>query len=218
MTTTGENERQEIEELLPWHAAGTLSREAAQRVDAALARDTELARRYALVREELVETAALNEALDVPTARITEQLFAKIEAEPARPAAGRGARIGDFLASLTPRTLAWAAAAAVILILLQAGFIASLVSKNSGQYQTAAVPSIAHGEGSFALIRFQPQASAADVSKFLQDNKLSLVDGPRAGGLYRMRVAPARLPPDQLDALIKKLQGDSIVAFIGAAN
>jgi len=56
-------ERQEIEELLPWHAAGTLSRRDAQRVEEALARDPELARRYALVRDELGETIHLNETL-----------------------------------------------------------------------------------------------------------------------------------------------------------
>ena len=32
-------ERQEIEELLPWHAAGTLSRRDSQRVEEALARE-----------------------------------------------------------------------------------------------------------------------------------------------------------------------------------
>src|SRR6185312_14025772 len=48
-------ERQEIEELLPWHAAGTLSRRDAQRVEEALANDPELARRYAMVRDEFGE-------------------------------------------------------------------------------------------------------------------------------------------------------------------
>ena len=62
-------ERREIEELLPWHAAGTLSRRDAQRVEEALARDPELARRYALVREELGETIHLNESLGAPSAR-----------------------------------------------------------------------------------------------------------------------------------------------------
>ena len=59
-------EIQEIEELLPWHAAGTLSRRDAQRVEEALARDPELARRYALVRDELGETIHLNETLGAP--------------------------------------------------------------------------------------------------------------------------------------------------------
>jgi len=51
-------ERSEIEALLPWHAAGTLSRRDTQRVEDALARDPELARRYALVRDELGESGS----------------------------------------------------------------------------------------------------------------------------------------------------------------
>src|SRR5271165_6830057 len=47
---TKNNERQsELEELLPWHAAGTLSRKDAQRIEDALSKDPELARRFALV-------------------------------------------------------------------------------------------------------------------------------------------------------------------------
>jgi anti-sigma-K factor RskA len=49
-------ERHEIEVLLPWYAAGTLSRCDADLVERALARDSELARRYDLVRQELAET------------------------------------------------------------------------------------------------------------------------------------------------------------------
>src|SRR5262249_6783003 len=45
----------DIEALLPWHAAGTLDSRDARRVEEALARDPELARRYDLVREELAE-------------------------------------------------------------------------------------------------------------------------------------------------------------------
>jgi anti-sigma-K factor RskA len=49
-----EPEHREIESLLPWYAAGTLSRRDANRVEQALAGDRELARQYDLVREELV--------------------------------------------------------------------------------------------------------------------------------------------------------------------
>lgn len=76
-----ERERQEIESLLPWHAAGTLSRGDADRVERALADDRELAQRYELVREELAETIRLNEALGEPSARAMEKLFASIDAE-----------------------------------------------------------------------------------------------------------------------------------------
>jgi hypothetical protein len=58
-TIDKEPERHEIEVLLPWYAAGTLSRCDADRVERALARDSELARRYDLVRQELAETIQL---------------------------------------------------------------------------------------------------------------------------------------------------------------
>ena len=71
-TTNNEAPERDVEELLPWHAAGTLSRRDAQRVEQALANDPELARRYALVREELSETIYLNETLGAPSARAME--------------------------------------------------------------------------------------------------------------------------------------------------
>src|SRR5215510_15076012 len=74
----------EIEALLPWHAAGTLGHRDAERVEAALATDAELARQYELVREELAETIHLNESLGAPSARAMEKLFAAIDAEEAR--------------------------------------------------------------------------------------------------------------------------------------
>jgi hypothetical protein len=76
-------ERHEIETLLPWHAAGTLSRRDADRVEQALADDCELARRYDLIRQELVDTIHLNETLGIPPARAAEKLFAAIDVEEA---------------------------------------------------------------------------------------------------------------------------------------
>ena len=61
-----EREGHEIESLLPWHAAGTLDRCDAECVERALAEDSELARRYELVREELAETIRVNEMLGAP--------------------------------------------------------------------------------------------------------------------------------------------------------
>jgi anti-sigma factor RsiW len=216
-------ERQEIEELLPWHAAGTLSRRDAQRVEDALARDPELARRYALVREELGETIHLNETLGAPSARAMENLFAKIDAEPARQQAAPlnfGSRITEFFASLSPRTLAWSASAAAVAILLQAGLIAGVMlneTKTSG-YQTASAPTTDPGAGAFTLIRFAPQASSDDITKFLESNKLSIAAGPMAGGLYKVRVAVTGIPKSELARIVKKLQEDKVVGFIATTE
>jgi len=224
MNTVHESEANEVELLLPWHAAGTLSYRDTQRVEAALANDPELARRYASVREELGETIHLNETLGAPSARAMASLFAKIDAEPARrpaPSINLAARVREFFAALSPRTLAWSASAAALAILLQAGLIAGIMIKeNSGSgvasYQTASVPSTVNDQGSYALIRFQPQASAAEITAFLEGNDLSIAGGPAAGGLFRVQVAPTKLPTADLAGVVDKLRANKIVGFIAA--
>jgi hypothetical protein len=224
MNTANEIEPGDIELLLPWHAAGTLSHRDAQRVEAALANDPELARRYELVREELGQTIHLNETLGAPSARAMEALFAKIDAEPKRTptlSLNLRARMGEFFANLSPRTLAWSASAAALAILLQAGLIAGIMLKDNGVgpggFQTASAPTTVAGEGSYAFIRFRPQASADDVTKFLETNKFSVTGGP-AGGLYRVRIAPKELPKTDIARIVKTLQGDKIVDFIATAQ
>jgi hypothetical protein len=219
MNTANENGRSEIEELLPWHAAGTLSAREAQAVEAALARDPELKRRYELVREELAQTIHLNETLGAPSSRAMADLFAKIDAEPRRHAAPSihlGARMRAFFASLSPRTLAWSATAAALAIMLQAAVIGGILIKeqSAGGYQTASVSGTASGEGTYALIRFQPQASAAEITRFLESNKLSITGGPAAGGLYRVRIAATKLPKADLEQRVQTLQRDKIISFI----
>jgi hypothetical protein len=225
MTTTTENERRDIESLLPWHAAGTLSRRDAQRVEAALANDQDLARQFALVREELGETIHLNETLGAPSARVMDRLLAGIEAEGSTARKRRSfdlaAFIAERLALFTPRTLAWSATAAVLAIVLQAGLLAGLYvgdrsSETPSGYRTASAPTRSFTPaGSYALIGFAPQASAADVTKFLETHNISVVDGPRTGGLYRIRVSVTALPKADLARVVKQMQDDSkVVRFI----
>jgi anti-sigma factor RsiW len=224
MNAADENDRNEIEDLLPWHAAGTLSAREAQVVEAALARDPELMRRYELVCEELAQTIHLNETLGAPSARTMTDLFAKIDAEPSRHTAPRsvnpGWRIRDFFGSLSPRTLAWSAGAAALAIVLQAAVIGGIVFKERGasDYRTASVSETTSREGSFALIRFQPQASAVDVTHFLESNKLTITGGPAAGGIYRVRIAETKLSKSDLDHRLQSLQTDKTVGFIAPTD
>src|ERR1700753_1638455 len=96
-----EQEPGEIEMLLPWHAAGTLSARDSRRVEEALARDPGLARQYAVLREESPETITLNETLGAPSARAMQKLFAAIDAEPAiKPSFNLSSRVSVFFASL----------------------------------------------------------------------------------------------------------------------
>ena len=223
MSTAKQSEPSEIELLLPWYAAGTLDPHESQQVEAALAADPELASRYEWVRAELAQETLVSEAAGEPSARDVKTLFAKIDALPARKSRSSidlGGRIAEFLASLSPRTLAWSATAAALAIVLQAGFLAGIVLKerSAGGYETASAPANVSGEGSYVLLRFQPQASAADVANFLKTNKLSIVSGPSTGGLYRVRVAPTKLAKADLTRIVNTLQDNKVVGFIAVTE
>ena len=155
--------------------------------------------------------------------RAMEKLIAGIDAEPVRRQAAPlnfGTRIAEFFASLSPRTLAWSAGAAAVAILLQAGLLAGIMlneTKTSG-YQTASAPTTDPGVGAFTLIRFAPQASSDDITRFLEANKLSIAAGPMAGGLYKVRVAVTGIPKAELARIVKKLQEDKVVSFIATTE
>jgi hypothetical protein len=220
-----EPERHEIEALLPWHAAGTLSRRDADRVEQALAGDRELRRRFDIVREELSETIHLNETLGAPSARAMEKLFAAIDAEGVRTPTRRASfdfagRVSDFLSGFSPRTLAWSAAAAALAIVVQAAVITGVVMKEqgpTGKYETASAQPTS--DGAYAVVRFAPQASSSDITNFLGAHMATLVDGPKAGGLYRIRFAGASVPKDQVNKMIRRMQEQTkVVSFIAAAE
>ena len=72
--------------------------------------------------------------------------------------------------------------------------------------------------GSYAMIRFASQATAAEITRFLDANKLSIAGGPAPGGLYRVRVAATGLPKAELSQVVRKLQQDKTVEFIAAVE
>src|SRR5262245_42271153 len=216
-----EPKHQEIEALLPWHAAGTLRPRDANRVEQTLAGDSELARQSDLVREELVETIHLNETLRPPSARPMQRLFAAIDAVEARATRHRRwfdlrSRISEFLWSLTPRTLAWSATAVAVAILVQAAVISAVVVKEQGSPSGPGLASVP-AEGSYAVVRFAPQATANDITNFLGAHKATVVEGPLAGQLYRIRLSQAKLPKEEVNKIVSQMQSESkIVDFIVA--
>jgi anti-sigma-K factor RskA len=223
MSTAKQSEPSEIELLLPWYAAGTLDARESQQVERALASDPELAARYEWVRAELEQETHVSEAAGAPSARDVKTLFAKIDALPAqksRASIDIGARIAEFLAALSPRTLAWSAMAAALAIVLQAGFLAGFVlkEKSPGGYETASAPANAQSDGAYVLIRFKPQTTATDIANFLDSNKFSIVAGPSVGQLFRVRVAPNKLAKDDLMRVVTTLQSDKVVDFIALTD
>jgi hypothetical protein len=216
-----EQEPSEIEMLLPWHAAGTLNARDTRRVDEALARDPELVKQYAVIREEYAETIHLNESLGAPSARAMHKLFASIDSEPARrPSASLhlSARVAEFFATLSPRTLAWSASLGALALLLQAGVIGAVLVKNqTTSFQTASLSTnetITRALGPEAppraLVRFAPDARVADITALLDSYQASIVDGAK-GGMFRLQFGNKAMTKDEFAGLMGKLQHEKIV-------
>jgi hypothetical protein len=218
-----EQEPSEIEMLLPFHAAGTLNPRDARRVEEALARDSELARQYAVIREEYAETIHLNESLGAPSARAMQKLFAAIDAEPARqPSASLNfsARFSGFFAKLSPRTLAWSASLGALALLLQAGVIGAVLVKNQNStFQTASLSTsepitrdLAGGTPPHALVRFAADARVADITALLDNYHASIIDGAK-GGMFRLQFGNRAMSKQEVAALMSKLQSEKIVSL-----
>lgn len=223
-----DQEPSEIEVLLPWHAAGTLNARDARRVDEALARDPELARQYAVIREEYAETISLNESLGAPSVRAMQKLFAAIDGEPARaPSASLNvsARISEFFAGLSPRTLAWSASLGALALVLQAGVIGAVLMKNQpSSFQTASLSTnapITRGLGAaappYALVRFTPEARIADITALLDSYQATVTDGAK-GGMFRLQFGNRAMNTDDVTGLISRLQREKIVSLAVAAT
>jgi anti-sigma factor RsiW len=223
-----EQEPTEIEMLLPWHATGTLNARDGRRVDEALARDPQLAKQYAAIREEYAETIHLNESLGAPSVRAMQKLFAAIDGEPARKRSVSldiSARIARFFAGLSPRTLAWSAGLGAVALLLQAGVIGAVLVKNqNASFQTASLSTdqpITRALGPEAppraLVRFAPDARVADITALLDNYHASIIDGGN-GGLFRLQFGDRAMGKDEIAGLMRKLQKEKIVSLAVAAQ
>lgn len=214
-----EKGRGEIEDLLPWYANGRLTPAERRRVEAALAEDPELARRLELVREEMAEAIAANEALLPSGARALDRLMAGIEAapQPTRPLRAMKAslidRFGGFLAGLAPRRLAYAAAAIVALVAIQSVALTGLVGERAGGgYQTASQGETV-ASGATVLVAFQPGARMDEVAAFLKRHGAAVIDGPKANGFFRLRLGEGA----DVGAVGERMKAETgIVSFVQA--
>lgn len=213
----------EIEDLLPFYHNGRISAADRGRVEAALRTNAELRRRLDLIAEEASVTVALNESLRAPSPRALDALMAKIEAEPKRmsqrvEAAKLGLvdRLGACLALLSPRTLAYATAAAVGIIALQGVVLTGVMpggGSGSPSYQTASAPALS--DGTFVLISFVPEAKASAMTDLLTNVGASIVEGPRASGLYRVRIGDKALPKEEAERILARLRANrEVVALV----
>ena len=209
-----EDEMQAIEELLPWYAAGTLDAASARRVEQALAHEPKLQASLRLVQEDRDETMSLNQGLGAPSGQAWARVMAAMEAQPRKPTLTMRLAAIVAWASPTPTRLAWAGAAAAVVIVLQGAAIVSLLPRVTGPAYETASQSSAPSEGATVLVAFAPDASLQQVAALLQQHKASIVDGPRSGGLFRLRVGDKAMTKEQFDAIVADLRAEAIVRTV----
>lgn len=162
---------QHPDELLPWLANGTLGGAERQEVEAHVA-TCERCRRELVWLESLRSSVAELESAQAPAEFGLNRLLRDIRREP-QYAERR-------------RWFAPALAASLAIIALQGVLIAHLWTRSEniaplGREKIAA---------DVLQIRFEPHATEADIRDALQNVGASLIDGPGALGIYRVRLEP----------------------------
>lgn len=216
------SEADEFEALLPWYVSGKISAADKAKVDAYIAAHPEVRSHLGLARDEADDIFAANAKIEAPRDAL-EKLRASVASSPsARLHSAKASiidKLGLFLSGLAPRQLAYAGISAALAIAVLGGSLGSLLSGGQGAgYQTAAGPGASAAKGTFALVTFQPAAPAGTLSAFLAENKLTIVEGPLAGGVFRVRLSDDVLSNDATDAALAKIKarGD-LVSFASSA-
>lgn len=214
--TLSPDDRHEAEMLLPWYDEGGLDDAERRLVEAALASDPALNERLALIREERHAVIEANETAGAPGAGALDRLMASIEAEsgPERARSGGQGWLSRLFGASLPAGAQWAGAAAAVVIVLQAaalGYLASGGVDQGARYETASGDAPAAAEGSFALVRFADDATAAQIAEFLSDLDMDIVDGPKPGGVYTIRISEERLGEAERGEVLKKLTANQML-------
>ena len=230
-----EQEPGDIEALLPWYAAGTLNAREARRVEEALARDFELAKQYAVIREEYAETIGLNETLGAPSARAMQKLFAATRRRARAPPDGVVQPVLPDLGFFRPgggvaRTPAWSASLGALALVLQAGVIGAVLVKNQGAtYQTASLsmnepprPHRPQSRGATPPPRRARWCASRRMRRSPISTRCSTIITPRSsmrkGGMFRLQFGDRAMSKDEISGLLSRLQGDKIVNLAVAAQ
>lgn len=213
----------EFAALLPWYVMGKISESDRAKVEAYLAAHPQARTQLVVAREEADVIFAADAGLEVPHYAL-DKLRASLAADPTvRIASAKHSMMdrlseffGGFTAALSPRQLAFASMSAMLLVGVLAGMLASPFTFS--QQYTVASNDAAVTQGTYALVALAPAVPAATLSAFLAENGYAIVDGPRAGGVYRLRLAQQVLDAAAAEAARAKLKARAdLFTFVSAA-
>ena len=213
-----DQEPSEIEMLLPFHAAGTLNARDARRVEEALASDPELARQYAVIREEYAETIrSQREPRCAVRARHAEAVRrdrwrARAQAiavdQPLRADLGIFRKAFAADAGLVGEP--WRRGAAVAGRRDRRGadeepdrFVPDRLAEHERAVGAHHPRSRRRRAPPRALVRFAPDARIADITALLDNYQASIVDGAK-GGMFRLQFGNKAMSKDEVAGLMSQ--------------
>ena len=232
------SEREEIEMLLPWYATGKLEAHDYAKVEAYLSSHPEMASQLEMIGDDIAVAIQQNEAAGSPSAgslsRLMDDLDEQFGAEKTSASQGwLSTQLSKLGQAFEVPAVRYAGIAAALVIVVQATAIGSLTiggkdpagyqtasQKSPAGYQTASGPS-EEGEKTETrlLISFVPEAKVGDISKLLETIEGTIVSGPRAGGLYEIKIIKENLSEEQIDDLIEKIGKEtSLVDFVSTTE
>jgi anti-sigma factor RsiW len=198
-------EREEIEKLLPWYVTGRLTPGDRSKVERYLNQHPHMLAHLDLIRVERDETMRANDAIGRPPAGMDDRLMAALpQTRTVLPRRGSLSSLSAIFTMPTARGVQWAVVVAGLIVLAQAAVIATLITRGSDHtYQTAsgAPPS----NGVVALVAFSDDAKAPAIAQLLGEFDANIVDGPKPGGIYKIRVRSLDKSQPARDALLRKL-------------
>jgi hypothetical protein len=125
-----------------------------------------------------------------------------------------GSRIAKVESSFGRGTIVWLIGAAVLAITVPTAITTMRPAQQRGSYQTASAPT----QGSLIAVRFAPQASMADITKFLDAYAASVAGGPQPGNLLRLRIGDTTLPQAELAKIVGRMTQEKVVEFVAAVQ
>jgi anti-sigma factor RsiW len=211
--------RDEVEMMLPFYVTGQLDHAEANEIDEYLKHHPDVARQLDLIRAERESTAAGNAIYASRPARSFDRVAAMIGKAPAQPARSAGWRpdwIRRLFAVPSSPMLGFVGAAAAIVILLQAATIGTLVvAQYTGIFTGASGGNGTVDAGTTVVVRFADDASAAAIADVLSGLGVKIIDGPRGGKLFTVRIGPKTMNESERERLIAALKARSdLIVFV----
>ena len=209
----------EIEMLLPFYVTGRLDPDDAEKVDERISRCPDIENILSLIREEREGAVAANKAVVTRPVVDFERLATAIAVTPVRTASAAESvldRIRRWFEIPSPQPRAWLAAAAALLIVAQSAAIALLVAtQHPPTLTTASGGREAPGSGTTAVVRFADGATTSAVAGSLAELGMAIVDGPRSGNLFSVRLGAKEMTEAARNHAIDALRARSdVVIFV----